>query len=294
VNLARYRDFGLRLLRIDVLRTIGSAGAAFLRHDGFTLAAALAFYVTLAFAPTVVLGLWAAASAGKHAQERFLSELDVLGGSNVRAAAQLVIDHAQTEPSIGTLAGIFGIVFLIVSASAVFGQLQASLNAIWHIEPRSSAAVVLWLRQRVLSIGMLAASIFLLLVTLAVSAALSWVLGEFAALWEIVNQLIALAVFTTIFTALFRYLPDARTPWRQAWSGGFSTAALFMLGKFLIGQYLAHSRAGDAYGPAGAFIVLLVWVYYSALVFYFGAEVVGQHRHARRRRVTPPAAGRSA
>lgn len=278
MNFARYHAFGLRVLRFNVVRTIGAAGAAFLRHDGFTLSAALAFYVTLAFAPAVVLGLWIAASVGKNAQESFLKELDVLGGTDVRAAAQLIIDHAQKEPSVSTLAGILGTGFLIVSASAVFAQLQSSLNAIWHITPRTSAILLQWLRQRLLSIGMLGASIFILLVTLVVSAVLNWVLGEFAPLWEILNQLIALAVFTTMFTALFRYLPDARTPLRQAWSGGFSTAALFMLGKFLIGQYLSHTSTGDTYGPAGAFIVLLVWVYYSALVFYFGAEIVGQQR----------------
>jgi membrane protein len=276
--LDRFHRLGRRIGDIDLVRCLGAAAAAFVRHEGFTLAAALAFYVTLAFAPAVVLGLWAAASVGRNAQERFLGELDVLAGNDVRAAAQIIIDHAQTEPSIGTLAGLLGIVFLLVSASAVFAQLQATLNLIWHITPRKSALVLQWLQHRLLSIGMLAASIFILLVTLVVSALLGWALGQFDAIWQVLNQLIALAVYTTIFTALFRYLPDERTPLRHAWSGGFSTAALFMLGKFLIGQYLAHSNTGDAYGPAGAFIVLLVWVYYSALVFYFGAEIVGQQR----------------
>lgn len=267
-----------RLAEAPVIRTLKDAALAFIAHDDLTLSAALAFYMTLAFAPAVALGLWVAGSVGKNAQERFLNELDLLGGGDVRSAAQLIIDHAQKEPSPGTLTGVLSIVFLIVSASAVFAQLQTSLNRIWHIEPRSSAFLLSWLQQRLLSIGMLAASIFILLVTLIVSAVLSWILGRFDAIWQVLNQLIALAVFTTIFAGLFRYLPDARTPLRHAWSGGFSTAALFMLGKFLIGQYLAHSGPGDVYGPAGAFIVLLLWVYYSALVFYVGAEIVGQQR----------------
>lgn len=268
-----------RLLEIPVVRTLRNAAVAFVDHDDLTLSAALAFYMTLAFAPAVALGLWVAGSVGRNAQERFLNELDLLGGGDVRSAAQLIIDHAQKEPTAGTAAGILSIAFLVLSASAVFAQLQSSLNRIWHIQPRASAFVLSWLQQRLLSIGMLAASIFILLVTLIVSAALSWFLGTFAALWQVLNQLIALAVFTTIFAGLFRYLPDVRTPMRHAWNGGFSTAALFMLGKFLIGQYLAHSSSGDVYGPAGAFIVLLLWVYYSALVFYVGAEIVGQQRH---------------
>jgi membrane protein len=256
--------------------TLKRAAAAFIEHDAFTLAAALAFYVTLAFAPTVVLALWLAASVGRDAQDRLLNELDLLGGPDARAAAQLLIDNAHDKPATGTLAGVLGIAFLIISASAVFAQLQASLNILWRIAPRRSGFALQWVRHRLLSIGMLAASIFILIVTLVVSAALSWILGRIAIVWDIVNQLIAFGVFTTLFSALFRYLPDRRIPLAQALRGGLITSALFTAGKFLIGEYLAHSNAGGSYGPAGAFVMLLLWVYYSAAVFYFGAELVGQ------------------
>jgi membrane protein len=139
-----------------------------------------------------------------------------------------------------------------------------------------SPLVWLWLRQRLLSGGMLAAGIFMLLVTLFISALLTWIFGKADLTWQLVNQIFALAVLTVIFAGLFRYLPDTRIPVRHALEGGFITAALFAFGKFLIGQYLAHSNVGGSYGPAGAFIVLLVWVYYLAAVFFFGAEIVGQ------------------
>jgi membrane protein len=256
--------------------TLKNAGIAFIDHDGLTLSSALAFYVTLAFAPTIALSLWIAASLGGDAQQSLLRELELLGGSDVCVAAQIVVDHAAQNPGAGTVAGILGIVVLVGSASAVFAQLQASLNSLWKVKAPPSPLVWLWLRQRLLSGGMLAAGIFMLLVTLFISALLTWIFGKADLTWQLVNQIFALAVLTVIFAGLFRYLPDTRIPVRHALEGGFITAALFAFGKFLIGQYLAHSNVGGSYGPAGAFIVLLVWVYYLAAVFFFGAEIVGQ------------------
>jgi membrane protein len=253
-----------------------NASIAFLDHDGLTLSSALAFYVTLAFAPTIALSLWIAASLGGDAQQSLLRELELLGGSDVRVAAQIVVDHAKQNPGAGTVAGIVGILVLVISASAVFAQLQSSLNALWKVKAPPSPFVWQWLRHRLLSVGMLAAAIFLLIVTLFVSALLTWLFGRTDLTWQLINQVFALVVLTVIFAGLFRYLPDTRIPVRHALEGGFITAALFALGKFLIGQYLAHSNIGGSYGPAGAFIVLLVWVYYSAAVFFFGAEIVGQ------------------
>lgn len=256
--------------------TLKNASIAFFDHDGLTLSSALAFYVTLAFAPMIALSLWIAASLGGDAQHEMLRELEVLGGSDVRVAAQIVVDHAKQNPGAGTVAGILGIVVLIVSASAVFAQLQSSLNMLWKVKAPPSPFFWLWLRHRLLSVGILGAAIFMLLITLFVTAVLTWLFGKADITWQLVNQVFALAVLTVIFAGLYRYLPDMRIPVRQALEGGFITAALFALGKFLIGQYLAHSNIGGSYGPAGAFIVLLVWVYYSSAVFFFGAEIVGQ------------------
>jgi membrane protein len=256
--------------------TIKDAAWSFNDHDGLTLASALAFYVTLAFAPIIALSVWIAASLGHDAQRQMLSELELLGGSDVRLAAQIVVDHATQNPGAGTIAGIVGITVLVISASAVFAQLQSSLNGLWSIPPRSAAFVLQWIQQRMLSVGMLAAAIFMLIVTLVVSGILTWIFGEADIVWQLVDQIFALAVFTLMFGILFRYLPARRIPMRCALEGGFITAVLFTVGKYLIGEYLAHSSVGGSYGPAGAFIVLLVWVYYSSVVFFFGAEIVGQ------------------
>ena len=256
--------------------TLKNAGIAFFDHDGLTLSSALAFYVTLAFAPMIALSLWIAVSLGGDAQRELLRELELLGGSDVRVAAQIVVEHAKQNPGAGTVAGVVGILVLVISASAVFAQLQSSLNMLWNVKAPASPFFWLWLRQRLLSVGVLGAAIFMMLVTLLINAVLTWLFGKTNLTWQLVNQLFALAVLTIIFAGLFRYLPDLRIPVRHAIEGGFITAALFALGKFLIGQYLAHSNIGGSYGPAGAFIVLLVWVYYSSAVFFFGAEIVGQ------------------
>ena len=257
-------------------QTLKGAGNAFFDHDGLTLSSALAFYVTLSFAPMIALSLWIAASLGGDAQQAMLRELELLGGADVRVAAQIVVDHAARNPGAGTIAGVVGILVLVVSASAVFAQLQSSLNMLWAVKVPPSPLVWGWVRHRLLSVGMLAAAIFIMLITLFVSAVLTWLFGKADLTWELVNQIFALAVFTVIFAGLFRYLPDTRIPVRHALEGGFTTAVLFTAGKFLIGEYLAHSNVGGSYGPAGAFIVLLVWVYYSAAAFFFGAEIVGQ------------------
>ncbi len=259
-----------------VWTTLKDAALSFFDHDGLTLSAALAFYVTLAFAPTIALSLWIAASLGRDAQRELLNELAVFGGSDVKLAAQIVVEHARQNPGAGTVAGVVGIIVLVVSSSAVFAQLQSSLNALWNIRAQPAAFVMQWLRQRLLSVGMLAAAIFILIVTLVVSAILTWIFGAADITWQLVSQVFALAVFTLMFAILFRYLPGRRIALRHALEGGFITASLFAAGKFLIGQYLAHSNVGGSYGPAGAFIVLLVWVYYSSAVFFFGAEIVGQ------------------
>jgi membrane protein len=264
------------MTRPSLWPTLKNAANAYFDHDGLTLSSALAFYVTLAFAPTIALSLWLTASLGGDAQQSLLRELELLGGSDVRVAAQIIVDHANQNPGAGTVAGVIGIVVLIVSASAVFAQLQSSLNSLWNVKALPSTFVWAWLRHRLLSVGMLAAGIFMLLVSLFISAALTWLFGKADLTWQVMNQVFALAVFTVIFAGLFRYLPDMRIPVRHALEGGFSTAVLFTLGKFLIGEYLAHSSVGGSYGPAGAFIVLLVWLYYSSAVFFFGAEIVGQ------------------
>jgi membrane protein len=255
------------------LRIAGAALEAsvsrFLANDVLTLAAALAFYTILSFAPLIVLAIWAASLAGPHAQDALLDEI----GGEARAAAQAVIENSKTHPEIGSVAGIAGIVMLVVGSTTVFAQLQSSLNVIFGVVSTPANAIWGWLRQRILSLGVIFAIAFVLIVSLVVSAALAWLLPRGGVALNAANQGVAAIVFALLFGLLFRYLPDARIPWRAAMFGGLATAILFALGKWAISVYLAHGDVGGAYGAAGSLVVLLVWVYYSAAIFFYGAEL---------------------
>jgi len=250
----------------------------FIEHGDLTFAASIAYYTALSLAPLLVLGLWVVASISPGAQSEFVDQIGVLGGSEAKAATQLIVDNASANPSIGSFAGLVGIVLLIFSATAVFSQLQTALNAIWHVDLKAGDQPIHlvwgWVRRRLLSIGILAAIVFVLIVSLAVDTALGVLLQHAGAAWDLVNQIVALIIFALLFAALFKFLPDARLSWRDTWLGAALTSVLFAAGKYAIGAYTAHSGVAGAYGPAGSLAVLLVWVYYSATIFLFGAEIV--------------------
>lgn len=245
----------------------------FVADDVLTLAAALSFYTLLSFAPVMVLAVWLASFAGFEAQQALLDQIASLAGTQASEAARAVIASGKVHPSIGSVAGIAGLITLLVGATTVFAQLQSSLNLIFRIEPRPSSAVGSWLRRRVLSLGVIAAFGFVLIVSLLVSAVLGMTLPRTGAVWDVANQVTSAIVFAALFGALFRYLPDGRIAWHYALAGGLATSLLFAVGKWAIGFYLARGDLGGAYGAAGSLAVLLVWVYYSGAIFFYGAEL---------------------
>lgn len=255
-------------------RILLSAGKRFLADKALSLSAALAFYTLLSFAPLLVLGLWLGSSIGYNAQDELLTQINTLAGSQAHDVAEVVVQSANSRPTIGSVAGILGIGVALLGATTVFAQLQGSLNRIWGISAQPSNAVWSWFRQRILSVGVIAAIGFVLIASLCVSFLLGLVFKQTGTLWNIINEIISAAIFTVLFTVLFRYLPDARLQWQRAWRGGLITAILFTAGKWLIGIYLSRGDVGGAYGAAGSVVLLLVWVYYSGAIFFFGAEVV--------------------
>jgi membrane protein len=158
--------------------------------------------------------------------------------------------------------------------------LQASLNVIWKTEPPKEPGIVWLVRVRLLSLSLIGAIGFLLLVSLVVSAALTALSGYLAGIMpgldiimQVVNLLISLAVITSLFAIIYKLLPDVRIPWRDVWFGSFITAVMFSIGKLLISLYLGSSNVASAYGAAGALVIVLMWVYYSSQIFLFGAEI---------------------
>jgi membrane protein len=254
--------------------TARNAVADFLSDDVLTLSGAVTFSTMLSFAPLMLLALWSTSVLGEGAKDALLDQLQSLIGDDARNAAQAVIDSASKRPALGSVAGILGVIVAIIGATTVFAQLQTSLNDIFKIRADQRNALWGWLRHRIFSVGLLAAVAFVMAVSLVVSAGLGLLLKNTGVFWDILNQLITAVVFALLFGGLFRYLPDARLRWRHALAGGVVTAVLFAIGKAVIGLYLAHGSVGGAYGAAGSLVVLLVWVYYSSAIFFFGAELV--------------------
>jgi membrane protein len=200
---------------------------------------------------------------------------------------QTVLENAR-EPETGALATIFGVLTLLFGASGVFVELRDALNRAWEVKARQVSGVVALIRDRVLSFGMVLAVGFLLLVSLVVSAALA-AAGKFVEgilplpefVLQGVNFLTSIAVITLLFAMIYRFVPDVKIAWRDVWLGAGMTALLFTVGKFAIGMYLGKAGVGSAYGAAGALVVFLVWVYYSAQIFFFGAEFTQVYAHSR-------------
>jgi membrane protein len=246
------------------------------------MGAALAFYSLLSLAPLVILvvGICALVFGMSGAQTQILEQFRALVGEEGARAIEVVLASAQ-KPATGVAAGILGLATLLFGASGVFIELRSALNELWKTPPaKTTSGVWAFVKDRFLSIGIVLAVGFLLLVSLLVSAGLG-VAGKFfasfgflpPAVWEVVNFIVSLGVISCLFVLILRFIPDVRLPWRDLWLGGTLTAVLFTLGKTAIGIYLGKAGVGSAYGAAGSLVVLVVWIYYSAQIFLYGATL---------------------
>jgi membrane protein len=265
------------------------------RHEATRLGASLAFYAVLSLAPLVILTI---ALAGyfvglEAAQEQVLAQFQQLLGPVGANAVQSMIAHAQNVRAT-SIASALGLITLLFGASQIFSELQSALNKIWEVDSYQSGGITggIWaiIRQRFFSFGLVLSIGLLLLVSLLVSAALAAV-GKFMGgslplpewMLQAFDFVVTVIGTSALFTLIFHYIPDAPTDWRHSWIGGLVTAALFSLGKSLIGLYLGKAGIGSEYGEAGSLVVVVVWVYYSAQIFFFGAElthVLSQHRRS--------------
>jgi membrane protein len=269
------------------------AGSEWVEDKAPRLGAALAYYTAFSLAPLLVIVIAIAGLVfGQQAVQGHLSaQIQGLVGAEGAQAVETMVANAN-KPATGTLASILGIVMLLVGAGGLFGELQDSLNTVWEVQPKPGRGLLGMLRDRFLSFTMVLGTAFLLLVSLAVSAALAAmgsVFGEWGVsfLGQVLNFLISFAVITLLFAMIYRFLPDVRIAWRDVWLGAALTAALFSVGEFLIGLYLGYAGTASAYGAAGSLAVLLVWLYYSAQIFLFGAELTKAHAHYLGGGITP-------
>jgi membrane protein len=256
----------------------------FLEDDCMDSAAALSYYTIFSLPALLVLILTIISAVMNPSDVRggLEGQLQSLMGPSAGEQIRTIIQQAEQKPNSGLIPTILGIVGLLLGATGAVGQLQKALNRAWNVEPDpNQGGLKNFLFKRVFSLGMILVIAFFLLVSLVISAALTGMgdrvndflpSGLSGPLLEVLNLVISLVVITLLFAALFKVMPDAKISWRSVWVGAAVTAFLFVIGKFLIGFYLGQSNPGQAYGAAGSLAVLLLWVYYSALILLFGAE----------------------
>ena len=250
-------------------------------HHATRLGASVAFYTLLSFAPLLVL-LAAIAALVLHdknaAQNGLIDQAKQMMGGGGGDAVKSLLASAQ-KPSSGVFASIVSFLVLLFGASGVFTELHDALNLIWDATPKASSGVMGLIKDRLFSFGMVLSVGFVLLVSLFVSAGLAFI-GKFFgqiiplpnAVLQIANFIVSFVVITLLFALMFKFVPAVHISWRNVIVGAIGTALLFTIGKFLLGLYLGKASVGSTYGAAGSLVAVIVWVYYSAQIFFFGAE----------------------
>ena len=258
------------------------AGLKWWSDNALRLSASLSYYTLFSLAPMLIIVIAVAGMIfGQEAVEgRLMEEIQGLVGAESALAIQSMIQHAR-EPGANATATLISLIAMVVLSTGVFVELQDALNLIWRIKPTGTSAAALWrvLKSRLFSFCLVLGIGFLLIVSLTLSAAVAAIGRFFAALLPGPEVLIhglyavvSLALFTALFGMMFKILPETSIAWRHVWMGAFVTAVLFTIGKVGIGLYLGKTGVASAYGAASSLAVILLWVYYSAMILFFGAE----------------------
>jgi membrane protein len=262
-----------------------------------SMGAALAYYTVFSIAPllVIVIAIAALVFGQDVAHEAIMEQARGMIGENGAEAIEGMLASAQ-KPKEGMLASGLGIVALLIGSTTVFAELESNLNRIWEVEARKESGWWSFIRTRLLSFGMVLTIGFLLIISLVVSAAIAawgkyWAgwFGGMEALLHIANFVVSVGIVTVLFAIIYKFMPRAVIRWRDVWIGALVTSLLFSLGKFAIGLYIGKAGVESSYGAAGALVVLLVWVYYSAQVFLMGAEFtkVFADSHSSRKNLKP-------
>jgi len=256
------------------------AANEWMEDNALRLSAALAYYSIFSIAPLLVIAIsiagWVLGPEAVSGQLQ--QELAKTVGTEGAGAIQSMVQSAS-KPSSSIIAGVVGFVTLIIGATGVFGALKDALNTIWEVKAKAGLGIKGFLKDRLLSFGMVLVIGFLLLVSLMLTSALAIVnktIGDALSvptfIWGVLTFIISFAVVTALFATIFKMLPDVKVEWRFVWIGAVVTALLFEIGKFLLGWYLGMESTKSSYGAAASVVLLLLWVYYTSLILFFGAE----------------------
>lgn len=268
----------------------------FLDDRALKLSASLSYYTVFSLAPLLLLMIsLAGIFFGRDAiQGQVFGEINGLIGNEAASQIQDIIKNMELSGKT-SIAVIIGGITLIIGASSVFVDIQDSINLIWKVKAKPKRGWLKILKDRLLSSSLIVGLGFLLIVSLLVNGALlalsDWLKDFFPNVtiifFQIINIIISFTVIMTLFGVIFKVLPDAKIAWKDVKTGAFFTACLFMLGRFLIGIYINFTSTGSAYGAAGSLIIILVWVYYTAAILYFGAEFTKTYAEFTGARIEP-------
>ncbi len=245
------------------------------------LSASLAYYTVFSLGPLLIMLIYLCSIfLGREAIEGSIyHQIDGFVGREAAEQIQSIIKNVSLEGK-GGLALIIGIITLLIGATTVFAEIQDSINSIWGLKAKPKLGILKLLKDRLLSFGIIGSLGFLLLVSLGVSAVVDAIGNKLkdtfpdvtVVIFYIINLLLTLVITTGLFAVIFKVLPDAKIKWKDVLGGALATSILFMIGKLLISLYISKSDVGTAYGAAGSLVILIVWIYYSAIILYFGAE----------------------
>lgn len=281
---------------MNFLRMMFTAAKGWKEDNVFKHSASVSFYTLFSLAPVMVIALAVAALfLGKEAAATQLqNQVTQLVGPASGEIVKTAMEASQTRKE-SKVATAVGIALLILGATTVFGQLQESMNQIWDVrsKPKKHGWAVL-IVHRLLSFAMVLTIGFLLLVSLVLTTAITSMLGYFddsilasPTFLKIADLTVGLVVITILFALLFKVLPDVELRWKDVWISAAVTAVLFTIGRYLIAFYLSHSTVASIYGAAGSLVALLVWIYYSCAILFYGVEFTRAYRHAHKLKVIP-------
>jgi membrane protein len=265
-------------------------------HDPFRQSAVVAYYAIfslpgLLVVVTTVAGFFFGTDAVHGTISRQIT--DTMGSETANQVNEMVRRSSELKKSI--IATIIGIAILLFGATGVFAELQKSLNIIWGVKAKKDTSLMKMIRDRLFSFGLVLSIGFLLIISLIVSSALTalsdWlkiIMSDFAVyLLFVLHFIISMALFSGLFSMMFRFLPDARIKWRHVWPGAILTSLLFLLGKFLLALYFGKAEPASAYGAAGSIVLILLWVSYSCMILFFGGEFTLQHTRRDKEEIIP-------
>lgn len=262
-------------------RVLKKAGVDFIEDNGMKLSASLSYYTIFSIGPVLIIMIsLAGLFYGREAVEgKIYYQLNGVLGSNAALQIQEIIRNIE-HSQLSTSGAILGIGILLVGATGVFTEIQDSINYIWSVKAKPQKGWLKLLINRVISFSLIISFGFILLVSLIIHALVDLLYDKIINLFDeatvyifqMINYVFLFLIITILFAIIFKILPDARINWRDAFVGAGFTAALFIIGKYLIGLYISNSNVGVTFGAAASIVLILLWVYYSSIILYFGAE----------------------